>query len=378
MRRSLSCLLVITACWAAAVGPAIGQSPQTVRIGLLLARVEVTLSADGPLEVLDVVFDRREQLALGAWTFRAGSTGIEIAGVARYGDVVRVQAAGGLPVRVEDNMRAYRGVIELRRTDRGITVINELGLEEYLYGVIRMEINPAWPSEAVRAQAIAARTFAVRNLGRFAREGFDLRDTVESQVYGGVTFEDPRATDAVDATRGLLLVHGGGPIFAAFHADSGGRTESNEDVWGGRAHPYLRGVDDPYSAGSPHARWAARLALSEIASRMRRGGVRISDVGGIEVLRTSESGRVLNLRVAGADGPVELSGHRFRMLTGADVIRSTMFSVRVEGTWAVFEGSGWGHGVGMSQWGARGMALRGMTFTQILRHYYTGAEIVSR
>jgi stage II sporulation protein D len=370
-------LFAVAVC-SAAVAPASGQSPQVVRVGLLMGRAEVTLSADAPLEVVDVALDRRERLSLGAWTFRAGTPGIEVAGVARYGDVVRVQAAAGRPVRVEDNMRAYRGVIELRRTDRGITVINELGLEEYLYGVIRMEIDPAWPIDAVRAQAVAARTFAAHSLGRFAREGFDLRDTTESQVYGGVTFEDPRATDAVDATRGMILVHAGRPILAAYHADSGGRTESSENVWGGRPHPYLRGVDDPFSAGSPHERWSERLTLSEVASRVRRGGVRVSEVRGLEIISTSESGRVLSLRLVTADAPVEMSGHRFRLLVGANAIRSTKFTVRVEDTSAVFEGRGWGHGVGMSQWGARGMAMRGLTFSQILRHYYTGAEITSR
>jgi stage II sporulation protein D len=137
-------------------------------------------------------------------------------------------------------------------------------------------------------------------------------------------------------------------------------------------------VDDPYSAGSPHERWSARLTLSEIANRVRRGGVGVSELRGLDILRTSESGRVLSLRLVTVDAPVEMSGHRFRLLVGANEIRSTKFTVRVEDTSAVFEGRGWGHGVGMSQWGARGMAMRGMTFTQILRHYYTGAEVVSR
>jgi stage II sporulation protein D len=377
LRRSLLWLIVIAVC-GAAIAPVAGQNPQLVRIGLLVGGAEVTLSADAPLDLLDVAFDRREQLGLGAWTFRAGSSGIEIAGLSQYGDVVRVQAAGGLPVRVEDRMRAYRGVIELRRTERGLTVINELDLELYLYGVIRMEINPAWPAEAVRAQAIAARTLAIHSLGRFAREGYDLRDTTDSQVYGGVAAEDPRATEAVDATRGLILVYARRAIFAAYHADSGGRTENSENVWGGTAYPYLRSVDDPYSAGSPHERWSARLALPEVASRLQRGGIVVSELRGLEVARTKESGRVLTLRLLTGGAPLELTGHRFRMLAGANVIRSTKFVVRMEGPSVVFEGRGWGHGVGMSQWGARGMAARGMTFAQILAHYYTGAEVVRR
>ncbi|MDR5697709.1 MAG: SpoIID/LytB domain-containing protein [Armatimonadota bacterium] len=375
--RAILVALAAVALSGVPFAPSAGQVPPSVRVGLMIGQPEVTLSADGLLEVVDVIFDRREQLSRGAWTFRAAPSGIEIPGLTRYGDVVRVRAAGDRPVRVEDRMRAYRGTIELRRTERGLTVINELELEPYLYGVIKLEINPAWPPEAVRAQAVAARTLAVHSLGRFAREGYDLRDTTDSQVYGGVTFEDPRATEAVDATRGLILVHAGRPILAAYHADSGGRTESSENVWG-TAYPYLRGVDDPYSAGSPYERWAVSLALSEIGNRLRRGGLGVQDLRGLEVARTSESGRVLTLRVLTDGASLELTGHRFRLLMGADVIRSTKFAVRVEGPSAVFEGSGWGHGVGMSQWGARGMAMRGMTFAQILRHYYTGVEVVAR
>lgn len=354
-----------------------GQAAQRVRVGLLVGQPEVVLSADTPLRVLDVQADRAEILSVGAWTFRASGDGVEVPGVNRYGAVVRVQAEGDRPVRVEDKMRAYRGVIELRRTEAGLTVVNELELEAYLYGVLKLEINPAWPAEAVKAQAIAARTLALASLGRFAREGYDVRDNTDSQVYGGVTFEDPRATAAVDATRGLVLLHSGGPIFAAYHADSGGRTEDSEHVWG-RAYPYLRGVEDPYVAGSPYERWTRSLPLGQLESALRRAGVGVRELRGIEVAQTSPSGRALTVRLTGADGAVELSGHRLRTLVGPDVIRSTLFQVRVRDGVAEFEGRGWGHGVGLSQWGARGMALRGWDFTRILRHYYTGVQITSR
>ncbi len=367
----------VAAALAAVVPPAAGQRPVLVRVGLLTSRWEVVLSADAPLRVLDVQADRQEVLSLGAWTFRAGPGGVEIPGVARYGPTVRVSAEGDRPVRVEDKMRAYRGVVELRRTEAGLTVINEVELEAYLYGVLKLEVNPAWPAEAVKAQAVAARTLAVASLGRFAREGYDVRDNTDSQVYGGVTFEDPRAAAAVDATRGLVLVHGGQPILAVYHADSGGRTESSEHVWG-RAYPYLRGVDDPYAAGSPYERWTLSVPLWQLEQALRRGGVAVRDVRSVEVVETSESGRALRVRLAGEEGAWEVSGHGLRMLLGPDVLRSTLFTVRVEGPTAVFEGRGWGHGVGLSQWGARGMALRGWDFTRILQHYYTGVQVTGR
>lgn len=358
-------------------GPVAAQRVQLVRVGLLVGRPEVVLSADAPLRVLDVQSDRQEQLSLGAWAFRAAPGGIEVPGVARYGPVVRVSAEGDRPVRVEDKLRAYRGVVELRRDAVGMTVVNELDLESYLYGVLKMEINPAWPAEAVKAQAVAARTLALASLGRFAREGYDVRDTTDSQVYGGVTFEDPRTSAAVDATRSLILIYGGQPILAVYHADSGGRTESSENVWG-RAYPYLRGVDDPYAAGSPYERWTLSVPLSRLEEVLRTAGLPARGLSWVEVAEVSESGRALRVRFGGGEGTWELPGHRLRALLGPDVLRSTLFTVRVEGGLATFEGRGWGHGVGLSQWGARGMALRGWDFARILQHYYTGVQVAAR
>ncbi|MER3461242.1 MAG: cell division protein [candidate division GAL15 bacterium] len=339
-----------------------------------MGRPEVVLSADAPLRVLDVQLDRQDQLPVGAWAFRAVAGGIEVPGVARYGPMVRVSAELDRPVRVEDKLRAYRGVVELRRGEAGLTVVNEVELEAYLYGVLKMEINPAWPAEAVKAQAVAARTLAVANLGRFAREGYDIRDTTDFQVYGGVTFEDPRATAAVDATRGLVMTYRGQPILAVYHADSGGRTESSENVWG-QAYPYLRGVEDPYSAGSPYERWSYSVSANQLEESLRRGGVAVRGLRAVEVAEVSESGRALRVRLVGMEG-LEISGHRLRMLVGPDVLRSTLFWVRTEGGMVTFEGRGWGHGVGLSQWGARGMALRGFDFVRILQHYYTGVQVV--
>lgn len=356
--------------------PVPAQSPLLIRVGVAQGLQEVTLSAEVPVEVLDVAFDRTEVLSSGRWTLRWEGDAI-VLGDRRYGDVVRVRPQAGRPILVEERRRAYRGVVEVRRTDRGLTVINELDLESYLYGVLKLEMDPSWPEEAVKAQAVAARTLALANLRRYAREGFDVRDTVETQLYGGVTHEDPRATAAVDATRGLVLTYGGRPIQAVYHADSGGRTEASENVWG-VAYPYLRSVEDPYRAGSPHDHWTVGMPLPLLEAKLRAGGLDVRDLRSIEVVRWSESGRALLLRLGGPSGSWEVTGQQLRMAVGPNVLRSTRFTVRVEGETAVFEGSGWGHGVGLSQWGARGMALGGADFLRILRHYYRDVELVRR
>jgi len=354
----------------------VAQSPQLIRVGLAQGLQEVTLRADVPVEVLDVVFDRSEVLPPGRWTLRAVGAAI-VLGDRRYGDVVRVRSPAGRPIQVEERRRAYRGVVEVRRTDRGLTVINELDLESYLYGVLKLEMDPGWPEEAVKAQAVAARTLALANLRRYIRQGFDVQDTVETQLYGGVTHEDPRATAAVDATRGLVLTHGGRPIQAVYHADSGGRTEASENVWG-VAYPYLRSVEDPYRAGSPYDRWSVGIPLVQLEGMLRASGLEVRDLRSIVIERTSESGRALLLRLGGPSGSWEVTAQLLRAVIGPNVLRSTRFTVHVEGETAVFEGSGWGHGVGLSQWGARGMAMGGSDFARILRHYYRDVELAQR
>ncbi|MDI6771073.1 MAG: SpoIID/LytB domain-containing protein [bacterium] len=347
-----------------------------VRVGLLLGQESLAVACAGPFDLLDVESGRRETMEAGRLTARAAAGGLELNGVA-YGALVRLMPRAA---QFQVGGRPYRGLIELRRTPVGrVTAINELDLEEYLYGVVRSEMDPRWPPEALRAQAIAARSLAVHSAGRFAAEGYDVRATTDSQVYGGVAAEDARTTTAVDATRGLVLLHNGRPALAVFHADSGGATESSEYVWGS-VTPHLRGVPDPFSRDAPGHEWTLRLELAVIEARLQRAGRSLTGINRLEVASTSPSGRVMVLRLASASGAGEIRGTEFRAAVGTSVLRSTLFAVRSspgEGS-VEFAGRGFGHGVGMSQWGARGMALAGHDYTAILKYFYTGVAIAAR
>ncbi|MBI4278438.1 MAG: SpoIID/LytB domain-containing protein [Armatimonadetes bacterium] len=353
----------------------------TVRVGLLLNQLAVAVTADGPASLVDAASARSVPLERGAWTLRPGASGVEVEGGESFGPVVRFVPAEG--TRLGAAGRTYRGIMEVRRTPQGrLTLINELDLEPYLYGVVRSEMNPNWPAEAIKAQAVAARTLALYSMatGRFRAEVYDVRATTDTQVYGGIPAEHPAATAAVDATRGLVITYLGQPILAVFHADAGGYTEDAALVWGGNT-PYLRGVACPYDGDSPYREWVARLAPLQIEERLRRGGIAVEEITAIEPLQASSSGRILTLRIIGRSGAVEMRGTVFRTLVGPDVIRSTRFAVSASGDdgsgsrTLEFRGSGWGHGVGMCQWGARGQALAGRTFEQILKFYYTGIAL---
>ncbi len=352
------------------------QPPALVRVGLLLGQEAVTLGAERPVDATDGESGRRDTLEGGSLDVRPGSQGVEV-GTMAFGAVVRLQPMGGFLLV---NGRPYRGLIEIRRTAQArLTIINELDLEEYLYGVVRSEMDPRWPPEALRAQAIAARSLAAQSAGRFAAEGYDVRSTTDSQVYGGVAAEDPRATAAVDATRGLVMLYDGRPAFAAYHTDSGGATESSEYVWGS-VIPHLRGVADPYSKDAANHEWVVRLDLGTIEAALQRAGRPAAGLRRLEIAGTSPSGRVMTLRLICATGPIEMKGADFRAAIGVNTLRSTLFVLRLVPGVASVEliGKGSGHGVGMSQWGARGLALAGRDYVEILRYYYTGVTVGPR
>ncbi len=371
-------LAVASACGAA---PLPGPAPESliIRVGIAVEQPSVHIASDGPV----VAEEPDTGVAVGlpgqAWTILPLPHGLDAGGL-EFGPRVRLRPEAGL-LRVEG--RAYRGVIEIRRTAQGrVTAINEVGLEAYLYGVIKPEIDPKWPAEAVKAQAVAARTLAVERVSasgaRSPAAGYDLPATTDAQVYLGAAAEDPAATAAVDATRGVVVTYQGLPIFAAYHSNSGGHTEDSENVWG-TVYPYLRGLPDPYALGAPGASWSARLPLATVATQLRRGGVEIPGLHGLLPGRMTPWGRAITVRLLADEGQTrEIGANRFRLLVGPEVLRSTMFTIYHQGPDVEFTGRGAGHGVGLDQWGARAMASVGFTYEQILEYYYTRVAIEPR
>jgi len=276
------------------------------------------------------------------------------------------------PWRLGD--RRYRGRLELRAVPGGLIVVNTIALEDYVATTVGGEMPASWPDQALRAQAVATRTYALYQRERRLGEAWDLRATELSQVYRGVEAENVRTRRASDATRGEILTHAGRPILAVFHSTSGGRTASASEVWG-RSVPYLGSIDVEHEEDAPFTYWRTVFPPETLDGVLAAQGADLGPIRRIEVESRTESGRVERIIARGRERLLVLGGDRLRALVEALGLRSTLFDIRETPQGFAFVGSGYGHGVGMSQWGAREMARRGASYQRILARFYPGARL---
>jgi stage II sporulation protein D len=270
------------------------------------------------------------------------------------------------------NGREYPAVVELVRNGEGLAVVNDVPLEDYLVGVLRAETSEKWPLEALRAQAIAARTYAAYHRLLSASKPYHIvASTAHQQYFGRVPASSP-IWGAVRETAGQVLRWEGDVFPAFYHTESGGYTEDPRTVFAARNMPGLKPVRCEFSAGSPHFYWSLDVRLAELSETLRRHDVSVGSVTSIEITERTASLRASSVTVHGARGSARLLGNDFRRMLGYDRFKSTMFAVAINGDSAHFSGRGYGHGVGMCQWGAKGMAEAGYTARQILEFYYPG------
>jgi stage II sporulation protein D len=300
---------------------------------------------------------------------RAGlrSGAVEIAGRRAAG----FRLTSTAPMRL--NGREYTGGLEVIVGSGALAVVNELPMEDYVVGVVRAEVGDRWPPEALRAQAVAARTYAAYHRLMNVTRPYHVVATTAHQVFGGHAPAASPAWDAVRETAGQVLLWEGGLFPAFYHAESGGYTEDPRTVFTTPDLPALRAVVCPFSVGSPRYHWALDLPLADVAAALERHGMTVGAVRAIEVTERTPSLRATVVTVHGTRGSLPLRGNEFRRVIGFDVLRSTLFAVAIDDGLARFVGRGWGHGVGMCQWGARGMAEQGFEARQILEFYYPGA-----
>ena len=348
-------------------------------------------------------------------------------------------SASNNPRVLSVNSKQYRGEIELRRfSDSDMTVINVINIEEYLYGVVPRELGASSPMEALKAQAVAARTYAYMNMGSYKKWDFDVVNTVNSQVYGGYDDEHPNTNKAVDETKGKKVLYNGSLASLFYFSSSGGMTEDNVNVWG-KDIPYLKSVPDPYESGTSYNyNWSVTLTAEQIKMKLFLSGVDIGDVLSMTAEEYTPAGRVNKLKITGTKGSITYTKEDIRRILGDNgaYLPSRMFTINTSGSGGsgqgnsvvfvitgsgkttvnvynakvvtasgvktmtsngavsmigtsglktvtgnipagtyILTGKGWGHGVGMSQEGAKGLAKMGYNYEQILKHYFTGVTV---
>jgi stage II sporulation protein D len=276
------------------------------------------------------------------------------------------------------NGKSYQGdVVIEQQSQRGLNAINMLPLEKYVTGTLAGEMPSSWPLEALKAQAVTARTYALYVTGerrsRNSKIKYDIRSTVEDQVFKGSPHINDKVRTAVSSTAGETLYYHNKPIKTRFHSTCGGETEVSINVWGEK--DVSKRILDPYCRKSPHRNWQTTMSSQEISSRLKKHGFDPGEIRSIEAEKFENGGRVAAVSVHGSKQTVSLTGNNFRRFMGFGKIKSTMFNTSKNGINFTFNGKGFGHGVGMCQWGARGMAEKGHSYKDILKFYYPGTQI---
>lgn len=292
---------------------------------------------------------------------------------------------------VSVNNKRYRGNLKIQLNNGKIWVINVVNIEDYLKGVVPCEIGRISQTlhEAAKAQAVAARTYAWSHLNQYDNLGFDLYATIRDQVYKGVSCESELTNLAVEYTKGQILTYKGMPVEAKYHSTCGGRTADFNDAWPGNAPPYLKSIKCSYCSKSPHFEWQKVLAKQDFFGKVR---TKLKSIGtsipadelikNIKLIKNRKSKRVLKLIIITGKKEYTIPGYHIRTVFGDNndpggLLKSNLINLRSKGNNVIIEGQGWGHGVGMCQFGAIEMSRQGKNYKRILYHYYSGTKIQS-
>jgi stage II sporulation protein D len=290
----------------------------------------------------------------------------------------RLEPADGAMIKV--GLDRHKGPLILR-LDPGqtVTVVEEVGVEDYLEGVLPSEMDPDWPLEALKAQAVVARTFAYANRGKFRKEGFDLTADTRSQVYRGATAVNANVRNAVASTHGEVLGWNGEMLRVYYHSCCGGHTENAAEAWGedpASAPKPLRGVRDPWCSASPHMHWTAYFDWQDLMAAVEEHSRLSGPLKSLKIGRRDIAGYVRDFVARAGGAQLTVKSADLRKTLGAGELKSVRIARVITRAHGVeFRGAGSGHGVGLCQWGARIQAEKGRSYEKILAFYFPGAEL---
>lgn len=365
------------------------EAAQSIRVLLSTDLPQLEIRADSPLWVTDA---KGRGQALGASVqVAAAEGGFLLNGARMQTDQLTLQGGeqgltltfprlsrkpNGAAVSSGDSGTeiSVSGVVHLVRRGKGFLVINRVDVEEYVKGVVPAEVSSTWHPEMLKAQAVAARTYALYQQMLSATREFDVAATVQDQVYRGRQGVDAGILRAVEETRGLVVTYQGAPIYAAFSSTAAGLTEDAMNVWS-KDYPYLKGVECPFDLMSPYYQWRSSFKLDTLEQNLRQQGFSVGTIATMTSLSFSRGGRVAKLRILHSGGELVIRGEELRKAVGYTIIPSTQFAIESIGRDVVLSGFGAGHAVGMCQWGAKELAELGYPFSTILQYYYPGTEL---
>ena len=353
-----------------------GNDP-VMRVLVLDSRDSISLAAKGTYRVYSMP---SEKLLTGGYILhtkvRASEQGIMFGSRELKFSKVRVTVPEGSLIYLDG--RSFRGTVDImKKDDKKLAVINRIALEEYLYGVLYNEVSHRWPIEAIKAQGIAARTFALYQARQNKLQDYDLTNDIYSQVYSGATSERWSTTRAVKLTLGKVLTYKGDIFPTYYHATCGGKTEDAANLWSIDIEP-LKGSECGFCKESPHYKWTKNIPLSEIEKKLGDNGYKTGKIKSVTVMARNKSGRADKIEIKDdSDVSCVLTGKDFRSMMGPNDVRSTNFEPSINNDKLTLIGIGWGHGVGMCQWGAKGYAGHGKNAEEILKIYYPGAEVTT-
>lgn len=384
IQRILLALGVAGLCSVASV--ARSEAAESIRVLLASDAHRIEAHADSVVWVTDSV--DRAQVYRSRIHVEARGQAIYVNGLRVLGDHVTLRAgeqdlilglphvtgSASTPSGNEKTTLQVSGLVHLVRKGKGLLVINQVDLEEYVKGVVPSEVNSAWHPEMLKAQAVAARTYALYQHMLSASRDYDVAASIQDQVYRGRHGVDARVREAVESTRGLVVTHEGAPIYAAFSSTAAGLTEDAQVVWS-KDLPYLKGVECPFDVDSPYYQWKASFKLATLERNLRHLGYSVGAIATITPVSFSRAGRVAKLRILHSKGELIVRGEDLRKAVGYTVVPSTQFTIESIGQEVVLAGYGAGHAVGLCQWGAKELAELGYSYETILRYYYPGTEL---
>ncbi len=373
--RNFFCILTLTLSFleTTAFG-ALEKTPLKVRVLILNDAKELKLAVHSSYKIMDTATNR--ELLSGKWLSQRTMSVDSSLHLREYTfDAEKIIVMPHKDGKIFMNGRYFRGDLVISKREKNLYVINILDIDDYLRGVLYHEVSPEWPIEVLKAQAIVARTFALYQSTANKTKDYDLTSDTFSQMYGGLASERVKTNLAVSLTKGKVLTYNYKVFPAYYHATCAGSTEDASVLWNIDIPP-LKGVRCNFCNDSPHLKWDAVFDLKDIEKKLNDNSFNIKDITDINIVSYTPSGRVNMLIIKSGEEEFRISAKQLRQTLGSTIIRSTNFSVKVDKDSAIFKGLGWGHGVGMCQWGANFMAQYGSKADEILKFYYPETEIV--